>query len=329
MLKFIKKTLGFILTVVILFALIVAVSGKCFIKFKGADEFYSRWMADIDDECLLQDIVIPGSHDAGTKGMVWLGETQCYTVNEQLLSGVRYFDLRVNQKDGELVIFHSIINGTEFIPILQDIYEFIIENESEVLLLDFQHFSGDSQHRVRELIEEFFLNDNLLVFNDTDKSDLQFISELTLGEARGKCIVFWGDRSAEFSEINYLFTRNNDNCSHTDMSLNSYYFEEYHKGSSKNLIYNAFPTYFQRIEEKIYNEGYKGIFVLQAQLTDGNLIFGPWSRERAHNKNVSEYIENLKEFEQINYVNVIMRDFITTQKCEQIISLNNFKWITI
>jgi hypothetical protein len=285
-------------------------------------------MDDISDESLIQDIVIPGSHDAGTKGMVWLGETQCYTVEEQLLSGVRYFDLRVNKKEDDFVIFHSIIDGSEFIPILQDIYEFIIENPSEVLLLDFQHFKGDSQQGVLELIEEYFLEDDLLVVNDTDKSDLHFISELTLGDARGKCIIFWGDRSAEFSEINYLFTRNNDNCSRPEMSLNSYYFEEYHKGSSKNLIYNAFPTYFQRIEEKMNNEGYKGIFVLQAQLTDGNLIFGPWSRERAHNKNVSEYIENLKEFEEINYVNVIMRDFLTVEKCEQIIRLNEHKGLT-
>ncbi len=322
MFKFIKKILGFIITVVILFAAVVAISGKCYIKFDGADEYYSHWMMDIEDDCLISEIVIPGSHDAGTKGMVWLGETQCYTVEEQLLSGVRYFDLRVNQKDGEFVIFHSIINGAKFIPILQDIYDFIIENPTEVLLLDFQHFSGGSQHRVRELIEEFFASDDLLVVNDTDKSDLQFISELTVGEARGKCIVFWGDRSDEFAQKNYLFIRNNDTCSLEGVSLNSYYYEEYHKGTSKALIYEAFPEYYARIDEKFNNEGYKGIFVLQAQLTDGYLIFGPWARERSHNKNVSEYIDNLKQYEESRCVNVIMRDFITVEKCDQIIRQN-------
>lgn len=322
MFRKIRKFFTTVIVLVILFAAVVAISGKCYIKFEGADEYYSNWMMDLDDGYLLSEIVIPGSHDAGTKGMVWLGETQCYTVKEQLLSGVRYFDLRVNKHEGEYVIFHSVINGTEFIPILQDIQNFIEQNPTEVLLLDFQHFSGDSQEGVFELINEYLLESDLLVVNDTEKSDLQFISELTLGEVRGKCIIFWGDRSPEYSEVNYLFMRNNDNCSLTDMCLNSYYFEDYHKGKSKNLIYNAFPNYYQLIEEKIYKEGYKGIFVLQAQLTDGNLIFGPWARERSHNKNASDYIYNLKQHEGIRYVNVIMRDFITLQKSEDIIRLN-------
>ena len=320
--KVIKKFFKFIITVVVLFAAIVAINGKCFIKFQGADEYYSNWMSYLDDSYHVSHIAIPGSHDAGTKGMVWLGETQCYTVKEQLLSGVRYFDLRVNNKDGEYVIFHSIINGVDFLPILEDIRDFIIENPSEVLLLDFQHFSGESQRGVLAFIEAYLLDEGLLVENNTEKSDLQFISELTLGQARGKCIIFWGDRSSEYDQLPFLFMRNNDRCTYNGASLNSYYYEEFHKGSANDFINVAFPTYFNRISEKECEEEYKGIFVLQAQLTDGYLIFGPWARERSHNERVSEYISNLKYSEYAGYINVIMRDFLTVEKCEDIIKLN-------
>ena len=72
------------------------------------------------------------------------------------------------------------------------------------------------------------------------------------------------------------------------------YYEEYHKGSSKNLIYTAFPEYLSLIREKQNNEQFKGFFVLQTQLTDGYLIFGPWARERSHNERLSEYIRNIR-----------------------------------
>ena len=48
-------------------------------------------MANIKDETLVNEIVMPGSHDAGSYGMVWLGETQQFSIDEQLQMGVRYF----------------------------------------------------------------------------------------------------------------------------------------------------------------------------------------------------------------------------------------------
>ncbi len=68
--------------------------------------------------------------------------------------------------------------------------------------------------------------------------------------------------------------------------------------------------------------GVDGLFVLQCQLTDGKLIFGPWARERAQDETMSAYIENLGSSEDIDILNVILRDFITPDKCRQIIDLN-------
>lgn len=320
--KIILKVLIGLVVIVFLFAGFLFFNGTCFTKFKSADKKLSSWMGEIENDRLISEIIMPGSHDAGTDGMIWFAETQSYSLKEQLLCGARYFDVRVNYHKGEYVIFHSIINGAKFIPILQDIKDFIVSNPTEVILLDFQHFKGDSQSGVYQLIEEYLLNNNLLVINDSEKSDLQFISELTLGEARGKCIIFWGDRSSAYAEERHVFLRNNDNCDYEGMSLNSYYFRDYHIGKSKLLIYEAYPKYYDAVEQKIQSEGHKGIFVLQAQLTDDYLIFGPWAREKQHDKAITDYIDSLKEKIEFKHVNVIMRDYLTAEKCEQIINLN-------
>ena len=321
-LKIIGLTLGGLVALVLIVCLGIIINGTCFKTYNNHGIDNSTWMANIKDDVLINEIVMPGSHDAGSYKMVWLGETQQFTIDEQLQMGVRYFDIRVNKKEDKYVIFHSIINGVEFLPILESIKNFIINNPTEVLLLDFQHFEGNSQNDVYNFITEYLYNNNLLVENNTKLSDLEFISNLKLKDARGKCIIFWGDRSMDLS--NYIFLRNNDDCSHENMPLNSYYISDYHYKDIAYLVENGYPKYFDNIQNKIARES-KGIFVLQAQLTDGNLIFGPYSKEKINNKKISEVIKNFKNDEKLTYLNVIMRDFLDINKCEEIINLNNYK----
>ena len=321
-LKIVGLTLGGLVVLVLVVCLGIIINGTCFKTYNNHGIDNSTWMANIKDDVLVNEIVMPGSHDAGSYKMVWLGETQQFTIDEQLQMGVRYFDIRVNKKEDKYVIFHSIINGVEFLPILESIKNFIINNPTEVLLLDFQHFEGNSQNDVYNLITEYLYNYNLLVENNTELSDLEFISNLKLKDARGKCIIFWGDRSKDLS--NYIFLRNNDDCSHENMTLNSYYISDYHYKDIAYLEEVAYPIYFDNIKNKIAKET-KGIFVLQAQLTDGNLIFGPYSKEKTNNKKISEVIKNFKNDEKLTYLNVIMRDFLDIEKCEEIIDLNNYK----
>lgn len=311
-----------LLGVIILFCLIVIANGSCMKIYKNHGKDYSDWMSNVKDETLVNEIIMPGSHDAGSYNMVWLGETQQFNIADQLEMGVRYFDIRVNKIDDKYVIFHSIINGVDFLPILETIKEFIINNPTETLLLDFQHFNGNSQEGVYKYIKQYLYDNNLLVVNDTELSDLEFISNLKMKDARGKCVIFWGDRSNDIS--NFIFLRNNDDCSYMNMSLNSYYVSEYHYKNIDYLVENGYPVYFENIENKITNE-HKGIFILQAQLTDGNLIFGPYSKEKLNDKRISKVINSFKDDERIKYLNVIMRDFLDINKCEEIINLNTYK----
>ena len=314
----------------ILLALLLAVTAALLVlflngtmrqKYMGADPVLSTWMARIDDNALLRQIAIPGSHDAGTRGLIWAGETQNYTITEQLLSGSRYFDLRVHKKNGKNVIFHSILDGMEFSSVLYAIRDFIQSHPSETILLDFQHFK-DSQDEVKQLLISELGTQDLLVCNKTNLSQLEFIRHLTLGQARGKCIVFWGDRSETNSD--FLFLRNDNECTYKNMCLDSYYLSKCHKMNTRGLIETAYPVYYARLHRQ-QSAGCDAMFVLQCQLTDGLFVRGPWSRERKHDPIISDYIRCLARSEHLPYINIILRDFITPGKCEDIIALNKEK----
>ncbi len=320
-LRFLGKAVLVLLILVLLFALFLVLNGTCFRQFEGPGEGTENWMGQIADEIPLHRIAIPGSHDAGTAGMPWPGETQTYGVGEQLLSGARYFDLRVHKKgDGQLVIYHDIIDGQAFLPVLEEIRSFLETHPTETLLLDFQHFK-DSQTDVLALLTRELIDPGLAVRNGAGIPDPDFIRALTLGDARGKCVIFWGDRSGDDSE--YLFLRNNDGCTAEGTCLDSLYEGDLHKASAAVLIGEAFPRSFEMAEQK-NEKGENGIFVLQAQLTDGLAIFGPWSKERGAEKEISAFIRSLAEDRRLPEVNVIMRDFLTPEKCLEIIELN---WI--
>lgn len=328
MMKILKKLfigIGVILLLVGVSASGIVLNGTCFRKYEpGGSDMLRNWMSRVDDDALLNDVVMPGSHDAGTYTMSWLGKTQHLTMEQQLNSGVRYFDIRVNHEDGEYVIFHSILNGTEFDPILDAIRVFLTKETTETLLLDFQHFKNDAQKYVYGQICEKLAG--LTVSNDTELSELEFVSQLKMKDVRGKCIVFFG-AEALYTDDPAVFSRNNDKGSKVGSPLDSYYDEERNAQSSETFIRDHVPFYVGRIEEKIGKEGHKGVFVLQCQLTDRTQIFGPFSKEIRHEKNMEAYLAQLPNEAYFSRVNVIMRDFLDETKSEQIVQLNVRKGI--
>ena len=101
--KIIGLTILGLLGLIIIVCLGIIINGSCFATYDNDGKDYSSWMANIKDETLVNEIVMPGSHDAGSYGMVWLGETQQFNIDEQLQMGVRYFDLRVNKVEDKYV----------------------------------------------------------------------------------------------------------------------------------------------------------------------------------------------------------------------------------
>lgn len=298
------------------------INGTCRYRNQKAEEFYSSWMAEIPDDTPLREVVIPGSHDAGTVGMPWLGRTQNYSIGTQLTFGARYFDIRINKTEDGYQIYHGFMNGADFNGILKDIVDFITSRPSEVLILDFMYFNGGSKEDVFAFLSEELEKKNLVVRNNKGISDVEFIHSLTVGEARGKCLVIWGETDS--APEDWLFVRNNDDGTKNDVVLDSFYFEDNHKGGFESLTTEAHPQYFERRAEK-QEAGSDGIFVLQCQLTDGMLILGPWTVERHQEEKMDAYVRELKDKAFFGGVNVVMRDFLTPEKCADIVALNKAK----
>lgn len=290
---------------------------------RNPDEFLSKWMSYVRDDVLLSNVVIAGSHDAGSQDMLWAAKTQDKTIKEQLSCGARYFDIRVQYKNGKYVIFHASMTGEDFEPIVDDIKEFLQNNPSETLILDFQHFKGGSaaMEGTDRIISQKLAG--LMVENDSEHSDLDFVKSLTLGDIRGKAIVFWGNEfgTKETTDYidgkNYLFQRNNDDGTRSGSSLQSFYSGTLNRKPSKAYLEKAIPTYVQK-----YKQSEGGLFVMQMQLTDPILIIGPKFYEGTHNENATRFISTLEGKDYFDCVNIIMRDFLGAGKCKQIISLN-------
>mmetsp|Transcript_11973 Transcript_11973/g.20222 ORF Transcript_11973/g.20222 Transcript_11973/m.20222 type:complete len:409 (-) Transcript_11973:62-1288(-) len=134
-----------------------------------------RWMEQHADRLLdkpLRKICLPGSHDSGAYFLEhrsvpgntypdwlcrllnsWWLQCLAYPINSialkwsitqrrdiagQLRQGVRYFDLRVAQVDGDFHLVHTYL-GPRLEPSLAQVEEFLSLHPHEVVLLDFNH----------------------------------------------------------------------------------------------------------------------------------------------------------------------------------------------
>lgn len=276
------------------------------------------WMSMINSNTKIKNIAIPGSHDAGSYDMAWFAETQSKTIEDQLLCGTRYFDLRVQKTKDDLVIYHGISKGVSLDEVIKSFKDFLTAHKTETLLLDFQHFKGEgAQEAMLELIEEELSGSYVVKNSSSSTSDKDYISNLTLHAARGKCVIFWGSDSSDALDKQYIFKRNDDLGDRTNSSLHSFYISKLNKKSSANYIANALPTYIDMYNEKGY-----GLFVLQGQLTDGLYFRGPKFRERTHNDNMNKYLVSLIGSEDLDSINIVMRDFVGCTKNAYCLQLN-------
>ena len=274
---------------------------------------YQNWMSYISDETLFVDVVMPGSHDAGTKSITAENlHTQSSGFYDQLTGGVRYFDMRVAEYNEIVRCIHANSgdkihdnNGTgiEFSTALNDMLRFVNENPSEIIILDFQHLWNDFEIQVVPMIEKS-LSGKMLT-----KDKATNYSSLTMGQLRQwgvNFIVIAQDDSSQLSGVtspnfdghNWMYKRTEN--------LRSEYERSTHISSASALI-GIWPTYFNNFKEDQYNK----IFVLQTQLTSGNGESNLVNREKSIRNDANKYFRGLKKNStNLAKVNVIMRDFV-------------------
>lgn len=311
-----KKFRKFLIAIIIVLSISVFVLAACdnVPESTVSDEpvaELSSWMSMIEDDTLLTELVIPGSHDSGTKGMNLFAETQDKTYLEQLERGFRYFDTRVMYTGGEFYMYHSVKGEMKYSQVLEDVKAFLDENPTETVILDFQWTEGGNDKGIFDMLEEK-LGDKLI--NVEGESALEFVKALTLGEARGKCLIFVGQNESNLDRP-YQIARDKDSEEREGSALRSYYNASYNRSSSQKYIEKYIPEYIE-----MFKNSKGGMFVLQGQLTYA--LTSIRDGEAKHDPNMNAYVKGLYDSDDLQYINIIMRDFVNCEKASYILNLN-------
>ncbi|KAK6523677.1 hypothetical protein TWF281_001652 [Arthrobotrys megalospora] len=126
----------------------------------------TTWMANIDGSLLVSGFTIPGTHDsaAQTSRVSWLpelGGTQSSSIPDQLLNGIRFFDLRVGSASDPLKLRHGMLEleGTAQ-DVFRNFQDFLTSHPSETILCSIKwDFDGAGQPADFESRLESLFND--------------------------------------------------------------------------------------------------------------------------------------------------------------------------
>jgi 1-phosphatidylinositol phosphodiesterase len=167
----------------------------------------ANWMKYMDDTVRLDQLVMPGSHDAGMSelhhcappdGIQRLTQTQSGSIGQQLKDGSRYFDIRVDYDYGELVTYHREqkagtgwgCNGQSLRSIFDQARAFLTAHPTETAIFKFSHTRDAHGHdpaKIREKIDDF-LNDYAAIIYTSGVAIIN-LAEVHLGDVRGKMVL--------------------------------------------------------------------------------------------------------------------------------------------
>ena len=144
-----------------------------------------NWMNEVNDDLLITELSIPGTHDSGAMHSFLdvAGKCQDLTIRKQLAIGVRFLDLRLQLVNDELVIVHSFVDqNLPFESVLNDLDSFLEKNKSEFIIISIKKDADDANSTIDFL-------DKLI-------KDLRKYSKIkfdrlpnTVGEARGNIYI--------------------------------------------------------------------------------------------------------------------------------------------
>ena len=169
----------------------------------------SRWMQHINDRRIIGRLSIPGTHDAGSASLpespvTGTAQTQNMPVAEQLLDGIRAFDIRLKQ---DMRFGHTMTCREGLKETLRDIDSFLTRNPSEFVVLIIG--SDESGARWEKQMADSLKN---ILWPYRHRIAEQFSAVTPLQQARGKILVI---RRQEDCPVGKLL-RFTDNAVFTD-----------------------------------------------------------------------------------------------------------------
>ena len=144
------------------------------------------WMNDLSDNTIISEMLIPGTHDSGATHSIFdvSGKCQDLNIKSQLNIGVRFFDIRLQLVNNELVVVHSFVDqNLKFSKVLKDIDNFLNDYNSEFIIISIKEDNSPKNSNID------FTEAVLSQLSKYDKISLANNLPTTLKEARGNIYI--------------------------------------------------------------------------------------------------------------------------------------------
>ncbi len=194
-----------------------ASAGSYVTKYGTVNIEPTSWMTYLPDDIKVNELSIPGAHDASTKNVDYLMEdfaqTQYGYISDLLEIGVRYFDLRICRDKGTLYMCHGSVDcydskdyRLKLSDVIWDMTIFLYYHPGETILLQVK-CDRDKNDAVNETWKYFK--------SLADRNELYCGDHApTLGEARGKFILLNRLDFGDSTQDKLAMDSENGNCSY-------------------------------------------------------------------------------------------------------------------
>lgn len=195
------------------------------LKLTPWDGSLTDWMAALPDSRSLAEITIPGTHDSGALVNNALSKCQSLPITDQLASGVRFLDIRLNlDSSGNLTVYHGMVSqNLSFDAVREDCKAFLAAHPDEVILMSINQENSESADF--PAVISTAINEDPNLWFTTNRIP-------KLGEVRGKIVLLRRYGGASIG-INCAdgWTDNDNSTLSNGIKVQDYY----NLGSSSNL----------------------------------------------------------------------------------------------
>ena len=153
--------------------------------------FYANWMSYIKDEAKITKVVMPGSHNSATMGMIKLAKCQNGSLYNQAMHGVRMFDIRLKaNKKGQLFIAHGIMTGMPAERAFENLQR-LLDTTNEFFVISMQTYMNQAIGPIRLSYDGNTAETNRLIrtYLNPEKyalTDFDDINDVTMGDIRNR-----------------------------------------------------------------------------------------------------------------------------------------------
>ena len=261
---------------------------------KLIDTKLNNWMQDIEDNRLVCKMSIPGTHDTGAYSASFVAKTQDKNIEQQLNSGIRFFDIRLVHDNGVLKLCHGkeVFNSTFVGDVLKTTTEFLKEHPSETVIMTIKRdydLDHDGGTKYRGALQKALEGDRTL----TPYMVKSFRSDFTLGNLRGKMLII--SRDGWIMTPSGNIPRWPDNASFTssiastDGSSTAIHVEDHYKSWGSEKV-NYVAQNLRKAQAAF--SGSQNDWFITFSSSAGGALFG-WGIPRNTTKDIDPHVNNI------------------------------------